>query len=195
MKLYFPNHINPSIMKKLLILIAATYTFSSCSNYYKAITTSAPVAAARIDELSNDNRYFILREGSQAFAMKDITFSADRNSLKCTLEDVPDEHKLHLTKGNYGNMKYKEATVSAQDNETMVLYEAHLYIAPGVTATPGPFTLALDKVQKLEVLEKDKEKTRRSHTKGAIIGIGASVLVVAGIAAIAVGSSLNSMHF
>jgi hypothetical protein len=170
-------------MKKLFFPLLALIVFSSCSNYYKAITTSEPANAANIADLKAKNRYFILRDGSQAFSMANISFSDDRKTLQCDLAILPSEHKLHLTNGRDGKMKYRKPT-NTEEDETAVLNEVHIYITPDEHIANGPYTLGLNKVLKTEVIEKDKIKTRKSHAVGIIIAISGVGVFVGGIAAI-----------
>lgn len=175
-------------MKKIIISILALTSISSCSNYYKAITGSQPENAAHISDLKTKNRYFILRNGTEALGMTNISFSDDRKNLLCTLETLTDEHRLHLINGRDGQMKYRKPA-STEEDETAVLNEVHLYISPGSKIETGPYTLTLDKVQKTEIIEKDKIKTKKSYTMGTIIGISSAVVLIGGIAAIIIAST------
>jgi len=50
-------------MKKLLIAIIVLGSFSSCSNYYKAVLAPQPANADSIADLKMKEKYFILRNG------------------------------------------------------------------------------------------------------------------------------------
>ncbi len=176
-------------MKKLMTAIIVLAAFSSCSNYYKAITTTNPATANSIEDLKMKHKYFILRDSTQAYAMSNISITADRKSIQCNLDSLPEEHIVHLTKGISGKMDYVK-TKDAYGNEEDVLNEVHLFTTPNSHAAIGPFTMPLSNVQKTEIPEKDITRTRKSHTKGAIIAVGASVLAVGAILAI-VGSNLT----
>ena len=168
-------------MKSLLITIIAISLLSSCSNYYKAALGSKPATASSIENLKTEKKYFILRDGNQAFAMNGITFSSDQKNLQCTLGDLPIEHKLHLTSKK---MKYNKTNFTDED-QTPVLNEVHLYINSNGNTVAGAYTLPLDRVDKIEILEKDKAKTRASYGTGVAIGVGGAALLVGGIIAIA----------
>lgn len=170
-------------MKKLLIPILIIIAFSSCSNYYKAITASEPTKAASFKNFQDTNKYYILHTGSEAFTMKNISISNDRKNVQCTLEELPIEHQLYVKNGTAGKMKYHTKNYEVED-ETAVLHEVHIYIAPGSKTEKGSYTLALENIQKAEIIEKDKVKTKKSHTTGTIIGISGTVIGVLGIAAI-----------
>jgi hypothetical protein len=128
---------------------------------------------------ANPQRYFILRTDSTVYHMSGIALSQDKKELTCMLEGVPIEHLLHLQNGINGKMRYKRTKT-----DLPVLNEVHLYIAPDSTAIYGSmYTLELDKIQKIEVLEKDHGRTTRSWILGSL-GVtvavtGAAVLVFA----------------
>ena len=174
-------------MKMLLISMLIFGTCSSCSNYYKAITAAEPAKAASLNDFQDNQKYYILRNGNSAFAMKNITISSDRKNVQCTLEELPFDHKLYVTNGTNGKMKYKTKTYT-DDDESGVLTEVHIYLTPGSKTGTGAYTLALENIQKAEIIEKDKIKTKRSHVTGTVIGVSATVIGVLGIAALILSS-------
>lgn len=169
-------------MKKLLIAILIAGAFSSCSNYYRVIAAPEPTKPTSYNNFQNSMKYYVLRNGSEAFAMKNISISTDRKNLECTLESLPQEHQVYIKNGSTGKLKYKKAGYEQAD-EAAVLNEVHIYITPGLTTGPGTFSLALANIQKIELIEKDKTKTRNSHAMGVGIGIGATLLILLGIGA------------
>jgi hypothetical protein len=73
--------------------------------------------------------------------------------------------------------------------DTVVLSEVHFYIPTDTTLQTGnPYTLDLSKVEKIEILEKDKSRTTRSYIGGAV-GITLGVVAVAAIIVAATKSS------
>jgi hypothetical protein len=163
----------------LVIILAILFVFAGCSRYYKAITTNAKNNPDKsLDSLKNQNRYFILRTPSQAYFMRNIILSEDRKSITCTLDDVLIEHQNYLYKGK-GNMKYKDA---------FVLSEVHMYITNDTLLSKGSYTLSLDQIQKIEVIEKDKKRTTNSYVIGAL-GFTIGAIAVAGIIIVATKSS------
>lgn len=177
-------------MKKLLIPVVMICLLTSCNNYYKAALGTKPFTAGSIDDPKMKNRYFILRSGSQAFVINNITFDNDRKTMHCKLDSLPYEHKLHLRNGRNGKMKYKKSINAPDEDETAVLNEVHIYISPDTGITTGPYTVAFDQIQKIEILEKDKVKTNVSHTIGICIGVGITLLSVVGFVAL-IGSSMT----
>lgn len=102
-----------------------------------------------------------------------MDLSADQKTMQCTLDTVLPEHKLHLTKGRNGNMRY----LTRNKADLAVLSEVHFYIPKDNTATLGPYTLTLDNVQKIEVIERDKGRTTGSYVIGAVgVAVGAGLL-------------------
>lgn len=163
----------------LLLLLMA------CKNYYMARTVKAGQGMPEeIDSLNNHNRYFVLRSGSQAFYMKQMILSDDRKTLSATLDSLPPEHRLHLTSGRGGNLRYK----ASNPDDVAVLSEVHFYVPPMPVTAGETLNLSLDQVQKIEVLEKDKKRTTNSYVLGAI-GYTLGALVTAAVIALATKSS------
>jgi hypothetical protein len=151
-----------------LIAIIVLGSCSSCSNYYKAVLAPQPANADSITDLKMKNRYFILRNGSEAFAMKNISISSDRKDLQCNLETVPFDHTLHLNRTEKSKLTYNKP--GKAEDESPVLDEVHLYISPDSNIVASPYTLALGRIKKTEVLEEDKVKTKHNH-RVELVGI------------------------
>lgn len=172
-------------MKKIKISINAILAitifqlmFTGCCNYYKAISTpvkSNADAIVKLDSLKRANRTFILRNGEEAFYMGNPVLNPGQKKLECTLGTLESFNTLHLTSGKNGKMRYKKSNPS----DLSVLNEAHIYITRDSAALLGKYNLALDKVQKIEVIEKDKQRTYTSYILGGI-GITAGIFVIAG---------------
>ena len=161
---------------------------SCCHNFYKATkanTNGLSQTSASISQLKNQNRFFILRSGTKAYYMKTLSLSDDQKTLSTTLDSLPPDHKLYLKYGRKGKMLYKKNTDEA------VLTEVHLFISKDSTLQTGNYSLALDKVQKIEVIEKDKQRTTGSYVIGAI---GYTIGAIA-VAAIIVAATKSSCPF
>jgi hypothetical protein len=160
--------------------------FAACHNYYKAtqsLTSSVSQKATVVDSLKLQNRYFVLRNGNRSYYMGNISLSADQTTLSATLDSLPPEHRLYLSHGRNGKMKFKKF-----QPEAAVISEVHLYIPADPSIQLGAYTLMLDKVQKIEVLQKDKQKTTGSYVIGAV-GYTLGTLVVVGVIIAALKSS------
>ncbi|CAN5652904.1 hypothetical protein BH10BAC2_BH10BAC2_00820 [soil metagenome] len=155
----------------------------SCHSFYKISKT--PVLATHADSVVNENplRYFVLRSGTdpgKAYHMSNMVVAPDKNSITCILDSLVPEHQLHLKNGRGGNMRYKINTA-----EKAVINEIHLYIAEDdAIAAHSNYTLALDKVQKIEVLEKNKGKTTISWVLGGLGYTVGTIVVISAIAAV-----------
>ena len=182
-------------MKKYISFALFIFVMSSCNKYYKVTTAGTGKNAAQtIEQLKNNGRYFILRSGSQAFAMDSLTINNKEQTLQCALNILPDEHQVHLTKGIRGKLRYKELNGYEAD-VTPVLREVHLYSTAGVDLNQGPYSLPLNHLQKIEILEKDKKRTTSSKVIGTIIVSSVCVVAVAIIGAyIAFGDSFWKPH-
>ncbi len=179
-------HYNKSLQRIIfgLTLLSLFAMQTGCHNYYRISKTPVTAATKDIEKLKLQNRYFILRSGNNAWYMDGIVLSSDQKTLQCKLDSLPTEHKLHLTKGRKGQFRYRE-----DKPEDSVLNEVHFYIPADKTAWPGSvYTLSLDKVQKIEVLEKDKGRTTGSYIVGAI-GYTVGAVIVASIIILALKSS------
>lgn len=173
-----------------LTVILAFVFCTGCHAYYKAQTvtpTASNYTGQKIDSLKSVNRYFVLRAGSNAYYMNHLQLSADHTVITCSLDTLAPEHKLHLACGVNHHLRYKKR----DPNQPGVLNEVHLYIQPDTTAVPGPYSLNLNQVQKIEVLQKDVKRTTNSYVLGGLaLAIGVTVLVSA-IALAAVMGSLT----
>lgn len=168
--------------KTLFGLIIILFVFAGCHHYYKATTRNLKDNPdSTLDSLKNQNRYFVLRTGSEAYYIKNMVLSADRKMLDCTLDSLPPEHQLHLVKGRNARMRYTPADIP-------VLTEVHLYATQDKPASVGSYILALDRIQKIEVIEKDRKRTTNSYVIGAL-GYTLGAFTVAGIIIAATKSS------
>ena len=161
----------------ILITIALQFLLIGCSNYYKAVSTPLKnnvQKAAKLDSLKQANRTFILRNGSNAFYVSSPVADAVQNKMECTLDTLFNFNKLHLTKGRGGKMRYKKNNPA----DLSVLNEVHIYIGTDDKIVLGKNNFALDKIQKIEVIEKDKRRTTGSYLLGGI-GIAAGIIVIA----------------
>ncbi len=176
-------------MKNLFIIFTAICLLTSCANYYRVALGSTPVTAQKIEDLKSVGKYFILRDGSNTYVMSNISFSTDQKILNCTLDSFPRfEHRLHLTKGVTGNFKYQDKKLS-DDDETSVLNEVHIYFYSDGKSKTGTYSLQLDRIQKMEVLERDVAKTKKSKALGLGLGITGGVVLAAGLVALILASS------
>jgi hypothetical protein len=164
------------------VLVAAI--FVACKTYYKANYIDPSSSVKTVDSLKKNNRYFILRNGDEAFYIKNIELSTDQKTAKCILESLPPNHLLHLTNGIKGKKEYKR---SSPDNMNVV-NEVHFFIPKDNTAGIGNYTLQLDKVNKIEVLEHDKKRTTNSYVLGTVAGVIGTLAFVT-VIAIALKSS------
>lgn len=163
------------------VLAFCASVLPACHNFYKASKTGTE----KIDSLQAKNRFFILRNGTEALYMRDMVLSADRKSIECVLAELPPEHRLHLVNGHKGRLQYKKG----EPNEFPVLSEVHIYIPYDKDVVQDTaFKLMLEKVEKIEMIEKDKGRTTGSYVIGAI-GYTVGAFVVVGVIAAALKSS------
>ena len=174
-------------MKKMIGLAMIVLALSSCNQYYKAtLANIGESSISTIENLKNAGRYFILRNVTQAFAMSNMVVNKGERTVQCTLDSLPPEHQLHLDKGIRGKMIYEKM----EGYDTPVLNEVHLYTTGNNTVQSGPYTIPVSQIQKIEVLEKDRQKTTNRHIVGGSVAILATAATVFVIAVAASSSSV-----
>ncbi len=150
----------------------------SCTHFFKPVTqnTNTTDATRNVITTKAPNKYFILRQGSNSYALKNITVDNVAMTLNGNLSSVDDSHLLYVNaKGR--NYKYK----LKKDDEINVLREVHIFSKEtSVIDTIKPFSLSLDQIEKIEVIERDKQRTTTSYVLGGI-GITLGVITVAAI--------------
>jgi hypothetical protein len=114
------------MMKNLFLPLAFIVIVCSCNNYYKAMIVTNLSKVASIEGLKLKNKYFILRAGTQAFSVTNISFTDDQKTMHCNLGKLSNEHTLYVSQGIQNKMKYGKE--NAKQDETFVLDEVHLYI-------------------------------------------------------------------
>lgn len=177
------------ILKNAGLMLSAfllTTVLCCCHNFYmtkNANTVTRNEKSNSIQQLKDQKRFFILRSGSDAFYMKNVSVSSDQSTVTAYLDTLPPEHRLHLKNGRKGKSRYKKGTA-----DEAILTEVHLYIPADNNLQAGNFVLPLEKVQKIEVVEKDKGRTTGSYIVGAL-GYTLGAFAVAAIIIAATKSS------
>jgi hypothetical protein len=159
----------------LLAFAAATLLFLSCHTYYKVQSRGKDSVPGSIDSLKTANRFFILRNGDSAWYIKNIDLSPDKKTAQCVLDLLPSNHIVHLKKGVKGKMMYSKKDLSTAE----VINEVHFYMEKDNNVAMGSYTLQLDKIFKIEVIEHDKKRTTNSYVIGAVGYTLGAVAVVA----------------
>jgi len=151
---------------------------TGCHNYYKAlkVNTADSHAAETLDSLKLQNRYFILRNGDDNYYMKNLQVNSSHTVLTCMLDTLPNWHHLRVPNKYILRSRY----VKKDPYSMSILNEVHLYIPHDSTVVPGKYSLTLNQVQKIEVIQKDKKRTANSYVLGALgYTIGTAALITA----------------
>jgi hypothetical protein len=156
---------------------------TSCNKYYKPVPTqiTAPEQADSVIATVRNGRYFILHNGNAYYAMNQPVVNRQDLSLQFRPGTLWPDHRVYVNdvKGNY---RYKNA-------QSAVLQEVHFYLnAPLTLDTNVLATLPLSNIQKIEVIEHDKARTRTSYILGGV-GITLAAIVVTGVIVAATKSS------
>ncbi|MBA2329871.1 MAG: hypothetical protein H0V91_09645, partial [Flavisolibacter sp.] len=166
---------------QLILAVFLVMFFSACHNFYRSSANSQNDISGKLDSLSLSRRYFVLRNGTEeAYSMRNLKLSQDQRTAVVTLDTLSILHQHHLKKGPQRNLKYKKNI----PGENSVINEVHLYIPHNPSINTGIYTLDLNQVQKIEVLQHDKAKTTSSYVIGAVgYTIGAFLVAIAIVAA------------
>jgi hypothetical protein len=97
--------------------------------------------------------------------MVNPVLNADGKTMACLLDSVPFYHQLQLVKSAGRNKKYRKS----DPLNSMVLNEVHFFMPQDTAAAFGAYTLLLDSIQKIEIIEKDKNRTTGSHILGGVL--------------------------
>jgi hypothetical protein len=149
-----------------------------CTRFYKpvAVDTGSPDVKRSVIATNATNKYFILRQGTNNYALNNITVDNIANTLHANLSLVSETHRKYLTASGR-KYKYKKS-----GDGQYVLNEVHIYSKDsGTLDISQPLVFPLDKVEKIEVIEHDKGRTTTSYVLG---GIGITLGVVAVMAVI-----------
>src|SRR5690349_20679860 len=164
----------PIMIAALLLLIAPTGCFR---HYYQIAENPHTASPGTIDSLQKKSRYFILRSGDSSWHMNNITLSDDQKIIHCELEPLPLSHQLHLKRGaHHENLQYKPKLPTRA-----VLQEVHFFVAPEPMVKDGVFAFPVNKIDKIEVIQKDGTRTIASHvlgTFGVLAGIAVGGLLI-----------------
>lgn len=173
-----------------LCFFLVTWLLASCQNYYKATNITPQVTSIKLDSLQQAGRYFVLRTADTVLQMKAIAMANDQAELQFTTDTVSEAHRLHLTNGRAGKLRYYKY----EANDTGVLKEVHVY-APSIKALPGEnLKVPIGQIDKIEMLSFDKKRTAKSKRKTVIfvsLGMLAAFVTTVGIAASNMQFNLN----
>jgi hypothetical protein len=168
--------LNSTIASRTLVSTALILLLISCHRFFMPVqqNTGSPAASGNYIAANSQQKYFILRKGVNSYAIRDIIVDQQAMTLSGHLSPVPAEHQLYLN-AEKSKMRYK-------DNEGgNILNEIHIYVQDkSVIDTQGQFTLPLDQIVRIEVIQHDRKRTTSSYVLGGI-GIGLGVMVLAGV--------------
>lgn len=158
------------------MLLALLLLIGLSCRYYKPVLakTGNTRETENVITSNSPEKYFILRQGANSYALKNIQVDKVKLTLNGTLSVVDSNHFLYL-KSSSKKYKYKN---EAREN---ILNEVHIYVK-NTTLIDATKTLELplDQVEKIEVIEHDKGRTTTSYILGGI-GIGLGAVIVAGV--------------
>jgi hypothetical protein len=177
---YF-NKLKPSVYWLGVIMLLTM----SCTKFYKPVEADTSTPTTKKELLSaNAQKYLILHQGKYIYNLKNSTIDNLAMTLHAELSSVDPEH---LT---YVKAKPRKYAYSNPD----VLNEFHIYSKDSSWLdVTTPLVLPLDQIDKIELIEHDAKRTRKSNaTVGAIITMGAmAAIIVVAIATADIGPSFG----
>ena len=156
-------------------IVMLVVLFSSCQ-YYKVTTLAgkdASQTAAKLDSFYAANRYAILRNGhDEAYQITDLKISNDQTTAAMLLKPVDEAHRFYLTEGANSSKRYRRARPTQKE----IVHEVHVYTPHDSAAKAGSYSLKLDNVQRIDILNHNKKRTANSYV---LSGIGLTVAAAA----------------
>ncbi len=166
--------------KKILtwiLLIAYVNLLAGCHRYYRAVPVDAEGVEkkeASLKKLNEEKKYFILRQGSQGYALSNVVLDQTNMTLTAEPGPLPPEHKLYLNDPGRNKFIYNR-----KQKQEVVLREVHIFTrdTSGIVAGQTD-TFSLSDVTRIDVIEFDQKRTTNSYTVGAIaITLGAALVI------------------
>lgn len=169
----------------IVFILLITLVSVSCSNFYRVAERKHVNLARELDSLRVQNRYFILRAGTEAYHLENVVVDQDGQTIRYSIDTLPQWHSLHLKNGYGGKKRYRKH----DPTDLHVLNEVHLY-TDNQAFTPGQsYLLPISSVRNVEVLIHDKKRSTRSKLITAtFVAVGLTLAF-----AVMVGMSFKSL--
>jgi hypothetical protein len=135
---------------------------TGCATYYMPVKadTSTPRAAGDIVTEYASKKLLILRQGTNSYGLKNPTVDTTALTLNANL--------VLLDSSLYQYINAKPRKYSYTND--VVLKEVHVFSKDSSSADiTSAFTLPLNKIEKIEVIEKDKKRTNKGYIVGGIV--------------------------
>ena len=175
-----PNSLKRKIVAYIL-LFSCVNLFVGCNRFYRPVVVNIPSLnnkQASLKQLTDEDRYFILRKGDRSYSLNNIVYNQPEMTLTADVDQVSPDHNLYIQaqkKNRYTYVKSKQQDV--------VLKEVHLFVADTLTIpATGRYILGFSDIQKIEIIKFDEGKTNSSYVLGTIGFVLGAVLVAAIIA-------------
>ncbi len=163
-----------------ILLISCINLFLGCHRFYKPVVINAPTVETKhttLKRLSTEDKYFILRQGYNSYSLNNLVLDETNMSLTATIGKIEPAHQLYVDKDD--NTRYIFKKRKGQD---AVLKEVHLFTSDTTDINYSTsYTIALADLQKIEVIEFNKQRTTSSYVWGTIstvLGVALVVLII-----------------
>ncbi|CAN5369165.1 hypothetical protein BH23BAC1_BH23BAC1_31540 [soil metagenome] len=154
------------------ILLCSFLNLAVGCHYYK--TKNVPAGTTEIKQFKEDNRYFILHHGNNAWHISDLVLNEDQKELTGILETLPENHQTYQKTNTRGATRYKIKEGNSKFNEV------HLYTSEYAEGDNSRVTVPVSEIEKIEIYDKDIGTTVAAYTFSTL-GIVAAAFVIFGI--------------
>lgn len=167
---------NFNLSRQVLYVTMLSFLLVSCTRYYKPVPadTHNPETTGNVIKENSPNKYFILRQGDKSYSLTNITVDNVAMTMNAHLSSVTTPHL------NYINAKGRRYSYRKKyyEKDYAVLKEVHIYTTNSSSLdTTKAYVLPLNQIEKIEVIEHDKGRTKTSYILGGL-GITLGVAMV-----------------
>ena len=160
-----------------LTLLSFLHLITGCNNYYR--TQGKDVNPDNVTRLA-ESKVFFLHQGSLVWRLQNPRLNGE--VLEGLKEEIPDTLARYKTPVSGTSPRYKLR------DKSLVMNLVHVYINEYQLGTGKQVGIPLSAIQRIDLVEKDKNKTTLSHVVGGV-GIAVGALAVLGIIVLLTKSS------
>ena len=166
------------------ILIILLISQSSCFKQYYQTNTSHKVDSARLGQLQDEKKNFIIQTPDTSFALQNVKLAGD--SLSGEIAKLNPKHFRLL------NPQQENRNEMSRADKILCVSEVHIYTDSSFFKN-GQATVAINRITRMDVYGLDKKAIRGSRITGIVVITASVALGVVIIAAMA--NSMSHMSF
>lgn len=177
------QYTNSLIRKAFAFILALVMMFYGvgCKNYF-IITNMPKDNISEIEHHYDSKKPIVVHWYNSTFDLTDVTFDLTSLSGMLSLSEKTYDYKF----------LYSSLDKVYKSNEVYNINTIHVYLLySNLKPEPGKVTIESKYISKIEIIEKDKAKTTRSH----LLGWGSLAVLGAIIVAIAINPPVGNLSF